>query len=104
VSVDLALADPAAELAYRWQLAREAYRRGVDDGRRAGVAETVDWYKRLLTNTVADAQLEQRRRHLCCGPCRRTGHRHGCPRCEDRGRETYASPHPDDYPGQDGAA
>jgi hypothetical protein len=104
MTADLALlADPAAELKLLRQLAAESYRAGVDDGRRAGIADTVDWYKRLLVNTVADAQLEQRRRHVCCGPCRRTGHRHGCTRCEDRSRQTYAQDHPDDYRGQDGA-
>ena len=103
MTADLAaIADPAAEIEFRRRVAAEAYRNGVDDGRRAGIAETVSWYKRLLTNTVADAQLEQRRRHVCCGPCRRTGHRHGCKRCEDRGRDTYGASHPDDYQGQAG--
>src|SRR5262245_10717106 len=98
MSIDLALIDPAAEADYRPRLAREAYCSGYEDGRRSGVAETVAWYKRLLRNTVSDAQLEQRRRHVCCARCRRGGHRDGCARCEDRGRETYGKPHPDDYP------
>lgn len=102
MTADLADTGTAAGLAYR--LAVEAYTAGFGDGRRDGIQDTIDWYKRLLTNTVADAQLEQRRRHVCCGPCRRSGHRPGCTRCEDRSRETYGNPHPDDYPGQDGAA
>jgi hypothetical protein len=102
VTADLA----AAEAAYHAQLAREIYRDGFEDGRRAGIADTVAWYKRLLRNTFADAQLEQRRRHVACRYHRRRGcsDNCACKRCEDRGRETYGNPHPDDYPGQDGAA
>ena len=96
MTADLALlADPLAELELLRQLAAEAYRAGCRRRyRRAGIEDTIDWYKRLLTGTVADAQLEQCRRHVCCGPCRRTGHRHGCKRCEDRGRETFTFPTP----------
>lgn len=46
-------------------------------------------------------EAERRRWHVCCRACRRTGHRDGCPRCEDRTRDTYGHPHVDDYvPGQ----
>ena len=101
MTADLAVvAEADAEFELLRQLAAEAYRAGFDDGRRAGVDDAVSWYKRLLRNTVSDAQLEQRRRHVCCGQCRRTGHRRGCPRCEDRGRATYGDCHPDDYRGQ----
>lgn len=89
--------DPALEVAYRAQLAAEAYQAGHDDGRRDGIADTIAWYKRLLANTVADARLEGSRWHLCCKPCRLNGHRDGCGRCEDRDRETFSLPHPDDF-------
>ena len=49
-------------------------------------------------------ELELRRYHVCCRPCRTGGHRAGCTRCEDRSRATAGLPHSDDYPGQDGAA
>lgn len=102
MTADLALlADPDAEIKLLRQLAAESYRAGVDDGRRAGIADTIDWYKRLLVNTVADARLEQRRRHVCCGPCRRRGHRDGCTRCEDRDRATFGAAHSDDFRGRD---
>ncbi len=91
------LPDPALEAAYRRQLAAEAYSAGFDDGRLGGIAEAIGWYKRLLTNTVADARLEQARWHVCCKPCRMRGHRDGCARCEDRNRATYHLPHPDDH-------
>jgi hypothetical protein len=100
VNADLAaLINPAAEVAYRRQLAAEAYRAGVDDGRRDGIADTIRWYKALLSNTVADARLEQARWHVCCKPCRMRGHRDGCASCEDRNRDTYRLPHPDDLRG-----
>lgn len=101
MTVDLAaLADPEAEAAYRAQLAREAYRDGYDEGFSAGAAAQAAAYKAVLTGVFRSAQLEQRRRHVCCAPCRRTGHRNGCTRCEDRSRETYGNSHPDDYPGR----
>lgn len=103
MTADLAHAEAAEpELRLQRQLAAEAYAAGYDDGRRDGIDDTIGWYKRLLANTVADAQVEQRRRHVCCGRCRHTGHRHGCTRCEDRGRATFGNPHPDDYRGQAG--
>jgi hypothetical protein len=91
------LINPAAEGAYRRQLAAEAYRAGFDDGRRAGIADAIAWYKRLLANTVADARLERSRWHVCCRQCRLAGCRDGCTRCEDRTRDAYHLPHPDDY-------
>lgn len=98
MSADLAeFINPGAEAAYRHQLAAEMYRAGVEDGRRAGITETIGWYKRLLTNTVADARLERRRWHVCCKRCRLAGCRDGCTRCEDRDRGSYHLPHPDDH-------
>lgn len=49
---------------------------------------------RIMPATPTD--LELRRWHVCCGTCRRSGHRAGCTRCEDRTRATFSQPHPDD--------
>jgi hypothetical protein len=98
MTVDLDLvADPAAELAYRRQIDREAYERGLEDGYAAGAVAMAESYKRGLKRTVAKARLEAARWLVECRSCRTNGRRDGCTRCEIRDRETYADPHPDDY-------
>jgi hypothetical protein len=96
--------DLAVEAEYRRQLCREvgsdAYARGYRDGyeRRARVLE-VEWPQ--VVKPALDApdhtEAERRRWHVCCRRCRLDGHRRECLRCEDRTRETYGDPHPDDY-------
>lgn len=49
---------------------------------------------------AAADDLDRLRWHVCCATCRRTGHRAGCPDCQDRDQATYSQPHPDDYPGR----
>lgn len=104
------LPDPATETAYRHQLAREAYDAGLADGYRIGYRlgahdYSADWQQTILpilervADSPAPADRDRRRWHVCCRPCRRTGHQPGCPDCEDRTRDTYSDPHPDDYPG-----
>ncbi len=84
------LADPVDEIAYRsamWQ-----------DGWNA----CLDRFADLVGGRVYPArptELEGLRHHVCCGACRRAGHRAGCERCEDRVRQTLSQPHPDDFLG-----
>ena len=49
---------------------------------------------------MAALATELDRWHLCCGPCRRGGHRDGCPDCQGRTAATFGDPHPDDYRGR----
>lgn len=90
------LPDPAVEVGYRRQLAREAYERGIADGQRAGFAAAVEGYKRAQQDAVTHLETYARRWRVPCRECRRWGLRDGCSRCEDRIRETYGRPHPDD--------
>jgi hypothetical protein len=105
----LALSDTReAELAARLALERAAYARGLADGIEAGRAQAsaellaeVSMEKRLqvgIVRALAEAAPPAYRWHLCCHSCRLGGHRPGCGRCEDRTRETFAAPHPDDWP------
>lgn len=97
IPLDL-LPDPAAEAAYRHQLAREEFERGRATGYSEGVIAMAEAYKRGLKNTVASAFLEAERWTVLCRDCRNRGRRRdGCTRCEVRTRETYGDPHPDDY-------
>jgi hypothetical protein len=89
-----ALPDPLAELKYRRLLCLEAYdagyELGVEDGRRQALGEEADWRRgtaaltrdALAGRPFADLEL------LRWGP---------------RGREHFADPRPDDFPGR-GAA
>lgn len=95
------LIDPAAETRHWIRIAREHYSSGYDTGYEEGAVAAIEEYKRQQHGLVREAQLEQPRHHVCCGPCRRTGHQPGCSACEDRDRETFGQPHPDDFPGQD---
>jgi hypothetical protein len=83
------------------ELRHRAYREGHVDGGRdqwsAGYAAAVTDVKRAQHDLVDEVGVELGRWHLCCGPCRRTGHRAGCTRCENRTRATFGQPHPDDY-------
>ncbi len=83
------------------ELRHRAYREGFMDGGRdqwsAGYAAAVGDIKRA-EHGIVGAQRQQRHPwHLCCRSCRLRGHRNGCTRCEDRTRETFGNPHPDDY-------
>lgn len=77
------------------------YHRGYLDGGRdqwsAGYAAAVADMKSAQHAVLPELQLEIRRWHVCCRPCRLGGHRDGCGRCEDRTRETFSRAHPDDY-------
>ena len=80
--------DTGAEVGYRCAMWRD------------GWAACLDRFADLVGGRVYPAHptdLERLRHHVCCGACRRTGHRAGCERCEDRIRETFGQPHPDDY-------
>jgi hypothetical protein len=114
VSADLAalavvLPDPAVDVAYRRQLARETWRDGYERGHRDGYEHgarllEAQWpavVVPLLRNRPDHAEVEAARWHVCCAACRRDGHRRGCPRCEDRSRETFGRPHRDDYRGRE---
>jgi hypothetical protein len=74
---------------------------------RDGWQAALDYFADLIGGRMMPAhptELERVRWHLCCGPCRRGGHRAGCAACQDRTRATTSQAHPDDYPGQDGTA
>lgn len=75
--------------------ARDAYEQGWDAGRLDLIADE----KRAQTGIVRalrESAPPPERWHVCCGPCRRSGHRPGCGRCEDRTQATFGQPHPDD--------
>lgn len=84
------------------------YHRGFLDGARdqysAGYAAAVADVKSAQHDLVDEVGVELRRWHVCCRPCRVGGHQAGCTRCQDRTRATFGRRHPDDYPGQAGAA
>jgi hypothetical protein len=82
--------DPEAEVAYRHAMWRD------------GWDACLDRFADLIGGRVYPAhptEIERLRHHVCCGPCRWGGHRAGCERCEDRIRQTFSQPHPDDYIG-----
>lgn len=83
---------------------RDGYRRGYDDGFRDGGEELFARRRALppvvVPDSVTRAEIERRRYHVCCGRCRRVGHRPGCTRCAARDRDTFGHPHPDDYEGR----
>jgi hypothetical protein len=97
------LDDPLSEVVYRVQLAREQYGIGYAEGWQAGAVAAIADYKAAQHGIYREARLEQRRRHVCCRRCRLRGHRDGCTGCQERDRETYGEPHPDDFTGR-GAA
>jgi hypothetical protein len=76
--------------------ARDAYERGWEAGRLDLIADE----KRAqvgIVRALRESAPPPERWHVCCGPCRRGGHRLGCGRCEDRTQATFGQPHPDDY-------
>jgi hypothetical protein len=83
---------------------------GVDEGRALAEAELLEEIgaeKRLqlgIVRALSEAAPPAFRWHLCCKRCRRSRHRPGCRDCEDRTRETFGDPHPDDFAGRDGTA
>jgi hypothetical protein len=93
----IAAIDPAAEIRYRRALAAEAEQRGHERGVRDGYLQAVAEVKRMQHQLVDDLELELTRWHVCCGPCRRTGHRHACARCKARTRTAFCKAHTDDY-------
>ncbi|HYB48683.1 MAG TPA: hypothetical protein VED20_15235 [Streptosporangiaceae bacterium] len=88
-----AMADPAAVDEHWRQICKEMvgqtaaseYERGLHEGYLLAVADL----KAFQHGAVRDAQLEQRRWHLCCRRCQLEGHRDGCQDCEERTRETF---------------
>jgi hypothetical protein len=105
----LVAADPGPQVtiatAQRWvaEAAADAYEAGWNDGRLDLIADEKS-AQVGIARVLRESATPALRWHVCCGPCRRGGHRPGCPRCEDRTRETFGRPHPDDFPGLDGAA
>lgn len=88
-----AIPDPQAELELRRQLVREAYehgralgwREGYERGARLLEAEWPSVVGPVITDRPDHAELERRRWTV---------------RSEQRTRETYGQPHPDDFPGR----
>lgn len=78
------------------QAALSAYERGFEDG----AVEAVRAYKAAQHGIYRDALTERARWHLCCRRCRLNGHRDGCTDCEDRDRETFGQPSPDESPAE----
>ena len=98
------------ELAARLSAWREGFAagmaEGIDVGHGLAMGEIAE-EKRMqvgIVQALRDSAPPAGRWHVCCRACRLGRHRPGCRRCEDRTRETFGQPHPDDYPGQDGAA
>jgi hypothetical protein len=93
------------QLAARLGAHAEGYRLGLAETERVraeGYAEAIADIKGAehgivdaLRRSAPSASLW----HVCCIPCRRAGHRNGCPDCQDRTRETFADPFPGDYLG-----
>jgi hypothetical protein len=95
-----AVTGPAVPLALAREWSAGAYRRGLGAGLGlAGTPPAPDVDPPGAWPVAALGPLEGPVWHLCCGPCRRAGHRAGCARCEDRTRATFSQPHPDDYQG-----
>ena len=96
-----------AYLARILEAEQRGYEQGYDAGHSKGFVAGVASIKRQIRNEVDDFGLEMRRRHVCCGACRRIDLDHrpcairwkGCPRCEVRTRETFGLPHRGDYTG-----
>jgi hypothetical protein len=68
----------------------------------AGWDAALDRFADLIGGRLHPArptEIERLRNHVCCRGCRRAGHRAGCERCEERVRETFGQPHPDDLVG-----
>ncbi len=102
---DALLAADQLSIPARRAVGEAAYAGGLADGWRDGYEQAhrdmaASW-RRYLAPVQAPGQIERTRWHVCCGSCRRGGHRAGCTRCEDRTRATFGQPHPDDY--QDGS-
>lgn len=94
----LALSDERdAQLELRHRAYREGYMDGSRDQWSAGYAAAVGDVKAAQHGIVGALWQERNPWHLCCRACRLRGHRNGCTRCEERTRETFAAPHPDDY-------
>jgi hypothetical protein len=92
-------ADHGAEIRMRQQLSAEVGQRRYQEGRSAGYLQAVAEIKRAQHQAVDDLDLYLTRWHVCCGPCRRTGHQPGCTRCQARPRATFGEIHPDDFTG-----
>lgn len=90
-------AERDAQLKLRHRAYREGYLEGSHDQWSAGYAAAIEDVKAAEHEIAARLHLDLPRWHLCCGRCRRAGHRTGCTRCEDRTRATFGQPHPDDY-------
>jgi len=93
------------ELAVDW--ARHARADAYEAGWSAGRLDLIADEKRAqmgIARALRDSAPPPFQWHVCCRACRLGGHRPGCRSCEDRTRETFGEPHPDDYRGQDGAA
>jgi hypothetical protein len=86
---------------------REAFERGRTLGYDEGFAQAEQDMERrwqeiarlVARGCPAHGEIEAARWHVCCRPCRLSGHRKGCTDCEDRARETFGQPHPADSSG-----
>lgn len=94
------------QLAARLAAHAEGYRLGAEQaaaqwqaGYNAACADLKGVQHALVDVFGELAEVQARRWHLCCVPCRRRGHRTGCRECQDRTAETWAEPMPGDYLG-----
>lgn len=99
-----AMPDPAA-VTEHWrrictEMTEQAARAAYERGRQDGAVEAIRAYKAAQHGVYRDALTERARWHVCCRRCRLHDHRDGCADCEDRDRETFGAPHPDDYQGR----
>jgi hypothetical protein len=85
------------QLELRLRAFREGYLEGSRDQWSAGYAAAIGDVKAAEHEITARLRVERSPWHVCCGRCRRNGHRNGCTRCQDRTRATFGDPHPDDY-------
>jgi hypothetical protein len=94
------------QLAARLAAHAEGYRLGAEQaagqwqaGHAAAIAEIKGVQHELVDALGELGEIQRRRWHLCCIPCRRAGCRAGCRACQDRTRETFGEPFAGEYPG-----
>jgi hypothetical protein len=100
-------AGPMVPLAAARRMAVESARTGWSAGWDTGRLDLRADEKHAQTGIVSalrESAPPACRWHVCCGPCRRGGHKPGCRACKDRTRDTFGQVHPDDFPGRGEAA
>jgi hypothetical protein len=98
----LATPDPLTDPDFWRSLFADGHRAELEAKWSAGYLAAVAEMKQVQHDLVAAlraAAPPAARWHVCCVPCRRTGHRAGCRGCQDRNRATFAAPIAGDYQG-----